>query len=166
MDLMEDIGAFIAQLRKEQNMTQKELADKLGVTDKAVSKWERGKGIPDVDSIERLSNVLDVSVTELFNARKDEKPQDDKVVKSKHKILYWVMDIIYMIACCVLIILGCYMLLVHRIPWSFPMAGGMDGPTAVFVAVKPSMRLAGLLIALGIGLIGVKIFVYVKDRKI
>ena len=44
---MNNIGVFIAQLRKEQNMTQKELADKLGVTDKAVSKWECGKGIPE-----------------------------------------------------------------------------------------------------------------------
>ena len=41
-------GAFVAQLRKEQGLTQKELADRLNVTDKAVSKWETGKGFPDV----------------------------------------------------------------------------------------------------------------------
>ena len=43
----EKMGKYIAKLRKQKNMTQKELADKINVTDKAVSKWERGKGIPD-----------------------------------------------------------------------------------------------------------------------
>ena len=42
------IGKFIAELRKEKKLTQKDLADKLGVTDKAISKWENGRGMPDV----------------------------------------------------------------------------------------------------------------------
>lgn len=48
-------GAFVARLRKEQNLTQKELADRLNVTDKAVSKWETGKGFPDVKLLEPLA---------------------------------------------------------------------------------------------------------------
>ena len=60
-------GSFIAQLRKENNMTQKELADRLHVTDKAVSKWETGKGLPDISLIEPLSAALGVSVVELMS---------------------------------------------------------------------------------------------------
>ena len=60
-------GAFVAQLRKEQELTQKELADRLNVTDKAVSKWETGKGFPDVKLLEPLAQALDISVIELFS---------------------------------------------------------------------------------------------------
>lgn len=62
-------GAFVAQLRKEQNMTQKELADTLKVTDKAVSKWETGKGFPDVKLLEPLARALGVSLVELMEGR-------------------------------------------------------------------------------------------------
>ena len=55
-------GTFIATLRKENNMTQVELAQKLQVTDKAVSKWERGLGFPDINTIEPLADALGVSV--------------------------------------------------------------------------------------------------------
>ena len=62
-------GAFVAQLRKERNMTQKELADTLKVTDKAVSKWETGKGFPDVKLLEPLAKALGVSLVELMEGR-------------------------------------------------------------------------------------------------
>ena len=55
-------GAFIAAIRRERNMTQAELAAVLHVTDKAVSKWERGAGPPDINLIEPLAAALDVSV--------------------------------------------------------------------------------------------------------
>lgn len=55
-------GTFIATLRKENNMTQVELAQKLQVTDKAVSKWERGLGFPDINTIEPLADALGVSL--------------------------------------------------------------------------------------------------------
>ncbi|MGE4275712.1 MAG: helix-turn-helix domain-containing protein, partial [Lawsonibacter sp.] len=63
-------GTFIAQLRKEQNMTQKELADRLNVTDKAVSKWETGKGFPDVKLLEPLAQALGVSLVELIQGER------------------------------------------------------------------------------------------------
>ncbi|MBR5662442.1 MAG: helix-turn-helix transcriptional regulator [Bacilli bacterium] len=66
------IGEFIASKRKEKNMTQSELAKKLGVTDKAVSKWERGLGCPDVSILEILSKELDVSILELLKGREIE----------------------------------------------------------------------------------------------
>ena len=59
-------GAFVAQLRKEQGLTQKELADRLNVTDKAVSKWETGKGFPDVKLLEPLAQALGISLVELI----------------------------------------------------------------------------------------------------
>ena len=64
------LGQFIAQLRKEQNMTQADLARKLQVTDKAVSKWERGIGLPDINSIEPLAEALGVTVLEIMRSEK------------------------------------------------------------------------------------------------
>lgn len=66
------MGNFIFELRKEKNMTQKELAESLGVTDKAVSKWERGVGYPDISIIQNLSEILGINVNELLNGRYDE----------------------------------------------------------------------------------------------
>ena len=63
------IGNFIALKRKEKGLTQKDLALKLGVTDKAVSKWERGLGCPDVSLLEMLSYELDVSILEILKGR-------------------------------------------------------------------------------------------------
>ena len=63
-------GAFIAAIRRERNMTQAELAAVLHVTDKAVSKWERGAGLPDINLIEPLAAALDVSVLELMQGRR------------------------------------------------------------------------------------------------
>lgn len=64
------LGQFIAQLRKEHNMTQADLAQKLQVTDKAVSKWERGLGLPDINSIEPLAEALGVTVLEIMRSER------------------------------------------------------------------------------------------------
>lgn len=66
----EKIGKFIAELRKENNMTQLELADKLGITDRAISKWENGRGMPDVSLLKPLCEILGISVNELLSAQK------------------------------------------------------------------------------------------------
>ena len=60
------LGATIAELRKKQGMTQLELAEKMCVTDKAVSKWERDLSCPDVSSLPRLAELLGVSTDELM----------------------------------------------------------------------------------------------------
>lgn len=62
------MGDLIAALRKAQGMTQKELAEQMNVTDKAVSKWERNLSCPDINSIPHLAEVLGVSVEELMTA--------------------------------------------------------------------------------------------------
>lgn len=63
------MGAIICALRKEKGMTQKNLADMLNITDKAVSKWERDIACPDTQTIPKLAQILGVSVEELMNAK-------------------------------------------------------------------------------------------------
>lgn len=63
-------GAFIASIRKEKGLTQLELAKKLNVTDKAVSKWERGAGFPDIKTLEPLAEALDVSILEIMHSER------------------------------------------------------------------------------------------------
>ena len=69
MDLIK-IGKFIANCRKEKNITQEKLAEKLFITDRAVSKWERGLSLPDADKMLDLCNILDINVNELLNGEK------------------------------------------------------------------------------------------------
>lgn len=68
-------GAFVAQLRQEKNMTQKDLAQRLFVSDKAVSKWERGLSLPDVGLLIPLGEALGVTVTELLEGQRLEKSE-------------------------------------------------------------------------------------------
>lgn len=63
-------GAFVAGRRREKNMTQADLASKIQVTDKAVSRWERGLGFPDINIIEPLADALEVSVLELMKSER------------------------------------------------------------------------------------------------
>lgn len=66
----EKIGRFIAELRKEKNMTQQELADKLNITDRAISHWENGRSMPDAGVILELCKILNINVNELLSAKK------------------------------------------------------------------------------------------------
>ena len=63
------VGKFIAEQRKEKELTQKELAEKLNVTDKAVSKWETGKGYPDIETLEKLSEIFCVSINDILSGK-------------------------------------------------------------------------------------------------
>ena len=65
------LGMMIAELRKEKGMTQLELAEKMGVTDKAVSKWERDLSCPDINSLPNLAEILDVTVDELMQIKRE-----------------------------------------------------------------------------------------------
>ncbi len=69
MDLIKT-GKFIADCRKEKRITQEQLAEKLYITDRAVSKWERGLSLPDADKMIDLCNILDINVNELLNGEK------------------------------------------------------------------------------------------------
>ena len=73
-------GSMISSLRREKGLTQSELAEKMGVTDKAVSKWERDLSCPDVSSLPRLAEILEVSIDELMQT-KPKNSSDDKKEK-------------------------------------------------------------------------------------
>lgn len=107
-----DVGNFIAELRKEKGLTQRQLAENLGVTDKAVSKWETGKCYPDIEMIEKLSVLFETSINEILSGEKikPEKIQENadknivqamkntKKVKRKGQIIILVLGIISFIA--------------------------------------------------------------------
>ena len=83
------IGKFIYELRKNRNLTQKEFADKLNVTAQAVSKWENGRGIPDIELIREISKKFDVDIESIL--------EGEKVNKKKNKKLYLLLIVVSII---------------------------------------------------------------------
>ena len=74
----EKFGKFLTEIRKEKQMTQKELADNLFVSDKTVSKWECGNSMPNVALLIPIADVLEITVTETFTGRKIKREKDFK----------------------------------------------------------------------------------------
>ncbi len=107
------IGSYIAHKRKEKNLTQEQLAEKLGVSNKTVSKWENGKCMPDYSVIEQLCTALSVTLPELMDgedtAESSVRVYDDAQILDllhrtqdleKHKkILYGIILVVLGIAC-------------------------------------------------------------------
>lgn len=79
------IGRFIALCRKEQRLTQAQLAEKLNVTDKAVSKWETGRGLPDVSLYRELCSILGISLNEFFAGERI--PAEEIETRSEENLL-------------------------------------------------------------------------------
>lgn len=105
------IGNFIAQERKVKKLTQTKLAEQLYVSEKTISKWENGNGIPDTNSLVKLGEIFGVSLNELLNGERgvmENKEQNEKLLldmakelEIKNKIIWksmWVIMIISMIA--------------------------------------------------------------------
>lgn len=92
------IGKLIYELRSKNKLTQKELADKLSVTSQAISKWENGRGIPDIEMLQKLSEIFNINIDEILNG---------EINKSKSKSLkkYIVMIPIILIIIILLFIL-------------------------------------------------------------
>lgn len=99
------LGNLIQRKRKEKNLTQQELANKLGITDKAVSKWERGISCPDISLLLPISEILDITITELLTGEKENKEDIHKKIieystleinsnKKKNKVLKRIIFII------------------------------------------------------------------------
>ncbi|MCL2630600.1 MAG: helix-turn-helix domain-containing protein [Firmicutes bacterium] len=88
MDLIK-IGEFIATKRKENGLTQMAVAEKLHITDRAVSKWECGKGLPDISIVQPLCNVLGITINELLSG--EEIPKEEQAVRAEKQI----MDLLY-----------------------------------------------------------------------
>ncbi len=137
-----EMGEFIAKTRKENQITQVELAKKLNVTDKAVSRWERGLGFPDINTLEPLADALGVSLTELMKCRKGiEENTDAGIIASieianyqRKKALRRIIigGAAFLIGICTIV----YAIKLYITQtWSL-MIGGNDGSTSVFVAGK------------------------------
>lgn len=87
---MNKIGKYIAENRKKQGLTQKQLADKLGMSDKSVSKWERGVCLPDVSIYAELCHILNISINE-FLAGEDIR-EEDRIIKSEDNLIQIARD--------------------------------------------------------------------------
>jgi len=81
------IGKFIAEQRKAQNITQEKLAEMLDVSDRAVSKWERGICLPSTIIMADLCKILDISINELFCGERIDMKEDEKTKKLSWRLL-------------------------------------------------------------------------------
>ena len=118
------IGKFIAECRKKNNLTQLQLAEKLNITDRAISKWENGKGMPDSSIMLDLCNELKISVNELLSGEmismgnKNEKQEQllldmAKEVEQKNKIIWtsmWVIMVLSMTALLVGVFISAFLI--------------------------------------------------------
>ena len=149
-------GAFVAQLRKEKGLTQKELADLLHVTDKAVSKWETGKGFPDLKLLEPLAETLDISLVELLQGERSPREsltmgeagqlaarameQSQKTTARRYlKLLWWLLTGVAL--WCGLCLFPALTILhdTLTLPSSVATIGGQDGPTTILVGTAEPM---------------------------
>ena len=182
-------GAFVAQLRKERGMTQKELADILHVTDKAVSKWETGKGFPDMKLLEPLARALGVSLVELMRGERLE--AESLPMEEAEQVVSQAMDrsqkatarrylkllsalLIGIGVLCLLRLIPYVISLVIYLKYDlwfaaddYGIIGGADGPTAIITATQTITwwdTWGGILMAL-VGLI-LCIVLAVKVRRL
>ena len=88
-------GAVIKRLREEKNMTQQQLADKLSVSAKTISKWETAKGYPDITLLESIANALSVSVTELISCNTIVTLSAFEWEKDRKTLIYGQVDYMY-----------------------------------------------------------------------
>lgn len=110
------IGKFITRKRKEKNMTQEQLAEKIGVSNKTVSKWERGTCMPDYSTVENLCRALDITIGELMDGEEKSVPASDssavlELLRKRERLKHWKIRIIG----CILIVAGIAKLLLFRI---------------------------------------------------
>ena len=106
------IGKFIAKMRKSTNLTQKQLADALSISDKTVSKWECGKGLPDVSLMLPLCNMLNITVNDLLSGEKvsqaDYQKKAEENINRKRMALSIITGVITIIAVCALIVIAAF----------------------------------------------------------
>ena len=156
------IGKFISALRKENGMTQEQLGEKLGVTNKTVSRWENGNYMPNIEMLSLLSKEFSVSINEIISGERlgteeFKKAADDNLVTAlasstftlKEKISFfkkkWLRGHIVTIALCVLVWIGVMVLLKLNTQGNdtFPVLGALGGLlAALFYAVLYNRMIA------------------------
>ena len=148
------IGKFIAALRKDKGMTQEQLGEKLGVTNKTVSRWENGNYMPDVEMLSLLSKEFGVTINELItgellDAKDFKKAADDNLVTAlnsstftlKEKIMFfkkkWLREHIATIVLCAIAWIGIMVWLTLKTRGNdmFPILGAVGGLLAVLFYV-------------------------------
>ena len=146
------IGSFIADQRKALGLTQAGLAGKLHVTDKAVSRWERGQGFPDINSIEPLADALEVSIAEIMKGERTPTGSSDEteslaaknvislveMKREEHKKIFAVVSIVALLVFCILLI--DVMGLMGFIGAALPCLGLIAGVTLFGVAIMRRRR--------------------------
>ena len=165
-------GSFIAEMRKGKNMTQAELAAKLQVTDKAVSRWERGVGYPDITLLEPLAGQLGVTVLDILRG---EKTFPDKMTgeETEQTVAETVRlaavqrrkAVRRVILLAIVMLIGAAMLIWGILWWTsqqsaLKIIAGADGPSAVFVAWKVEPMLPVAVSAAGAVLILASLLIY------
>ena len=165
-------GSFIAEMRKGKNMTQAELAAKLQVTDKAVSRWERGVGYPDITLLEPLAGQLGVTVLDILRG---EKTFPDKMTgeETEQTVAETVrlaagqrrQAVRRVILLAIVMLIGAAMLIWGILWWTsqqsaLKIIAGADGPSAVFVAWKVEPILPVAVSAAGAVLILASLLIY------
>ena len=98
----EKIGKFILEQRKKLNLTQSELAEKLLVTSQAISKWENGRGIPDIEMLNKLSEIFNVDIKDIINGE-EQKKENTKTKNIKTYIIIFLSIIIIILLSLLLI---------------------------------------------------------------
>ncbi len=165
-------GSFIAEMRKGKNMTQAELAAKLQVTDKAVSRWERGVGYPDITLLEPLAGQLGVTVLDILRG---EKTFPDKMTgeETEQTVAETVrlaavqrrQAVRRVILLAIVMLIGAAMLIWGILWWTsqqsaLKIIAGADGPSAVFVAWRVEPMLPVTVSAAGAVLILASLLIY------
>lgn len=131
----EKTGKFIFKLRKEKNMTQQELANILGVTDRAISKWENGRGMPELALLKPLCDILEITINELLSGEKIDKKDypkkyeenlintidyTDNLMKKNNKIFKIIITIIITILSLTLCLIMMFLIDVRRMSQNKP----------------------------------------------
>lgn len=103
----EKIGKFICDQRKKLNLTQNELAEKLSVTSQAISKWERGKGIPDIEMLNELSEIFNVEIKDILNGEEQSNTLQKQTSKNilKNKKFYIILELMIIIILIIVLLL-------------------------------------------------------------
>ena len=161
----EKMGQFIAELRKSHQLTQRDLAAKLNVTDKSVSKWERGLSCPDISLLTPLSNILGITINELLNGGRSNAEvanieisvvtalqYADKTVKSKAKFIQTISAAVFA-GLLILSIMICAIIdfaISGAFTWSLIVICGclLAGKVIIPIIVMPNMQ--GITLSLAI----------------
>lgn len=161
-----NIGKFICSLRKEKNMTQAVLAEKLNISNRTVSKWENGDGLPDITILPEIAKALGVTVDELLAGKKTtEKVADIKVTEVKNKDN---LDNLFLISYVTAVFIGTFGAFLGGITelysiWAFRWLF-YNHWEIIFVAVSLFTNItSGLIFAIGITRLGIA---YTKEEII